>query len=585
MTRSVWSPRRLGCAVATAGALLGAAYCARSPSSALQHLHHTDPLIAAGLELAYGAPSGVAEPSGEPVTISVETGSALRELDERFASIAIDTSQLVGGRWWSRSGRVEVGRGTERVPPLDLTRAPLVRLARALSPAFLRVGGTEADHVYYAMNDAPVPPGYELVLDRDTWDALHGFTRDARLELFFTINAGPGARDPDGAWRSENAAALLAHARRSEQHVAIWELGNEVNGYWFIHGVSAQPSAARYAADLLEFRRVVERYQPHARIAGPASAYFPLVGEPVRRFLPDVLERAGSALDIVSWHYYPEQSRRCPVATRRAAPDRLLDPGALDEARRWALEIATARDRYAPAAELWLGETGQAQCGGEPGVSDRYVSGLWWLDQLGSAARQGQAVVVRQALVGADYGLLDPDTLAPRPDYYNTLLWKKLMGARVLEVRTDGQNPFVRAYAHCGRQVPGSVAVLVLNQHAHRPATFRLAPSAAELIRYELSAPDLASRDLYLEGRPLTLQRGELPPLVGSAVAPTPELITLGPASYAFFELLGAEAQACASSGPVQAHTPKSSVPSRDPLHDTAGGDTAPRATREVGSF
>ncbi|MGA2612961.1 MAG: hypothetical protein ABSG38_05870 [Spirochaetia bacterium] len=39
----------------------------------------------------------------------------------------------------------------------------------------------------------------------------------------------------------------------------------------------------------------------------------------------------------------------------------------------------------------------------------------------------------RQSLVGSDYGLLDQNSFAPRPDYYASFLWKRLMGNRVFK--------------------------------------------------------------------------------------------------------------------------------------------------------
>ena len=89
------------------------------------------------------------------------------------------------------------------------------------------------------------------------------------------------------------------------------------------------------------------------------------------------------------------------------------------------------RDQYAPGKPVWIGETGGAQFGGEPGISDAYLGGLWWLDELGLAARSGVEVVVRQTLSGSNYGLIDDKTLVPRPDYWNSWLWKRLMGQEV----------------------------------------------------------------------------------------------------------------------------------------------------------
>jgi heparanase 1 len=520
-----------------------------------------DAWMSAGLDLLVGKPAQRPPAPSTRVRLSLDERAPLRVLDERFLSVAIDTSQLVGGRWWSPSGHVELGQGSERVAPLDLRNPELVRLAAALAPAYLRVGGTEADRVYYDLDanehrsGSGAPPD-EDPLDAPTWDALASFVSQAGLDLVFTVNAGPHARGLGGAWQRDNAEVLLRYARAHGPPVRVWELGNEVNAYWFMHGLRHQPSGQEYGADLIEFRRLVKEYFPNALVAGPGSAYFPRLGEPLPGsldFLPRVLERAGNALDIVSWHYYPQQSRRCPIATRRARVGHVLDADELDEIEHWSSLVREQRDRLAPSAELWLGETGGAQCGGEPGFSDRFASGLWWLDELGKAALEGQAVVVRQTLIGSDYGLLNAGTLAPRPDYLNSLLWKHWMGPAVLGVRRSGNEPSLRTYAHCSPRQPGTAVLLALNVDRTRPVSFELGGGIARAVRFDFGAPALDSKALFWNGRPLSLAAPSasgsiFPDLEGQVVENPSEPLAIAPASYSFFELSGPIAAVCAKS-------------------------------------
>lgn len=559
---------RRGTATLASVVVLGALAWTWRPA-VVQHLGLADPLVSAGMRLAYGSAPVTPELSGEPPLVSVELGGAVHELDARFLSVALDTSQIVGGRWWSRSGAVEIGRGARRTAPFDLTRPELVSLARALGPAYLRVGGTEADHVYYdverravgnddeARKDEVSPrelaPGFELALTAPTWDTLADFADTAGLDLMFTLNAGPGTRSRDGAWNGGNAEALLAYAHARGDRVPVWELGNEVNGYWFIHGLEQRVSGAQYAADIARARRAVRRWYPDARIAGPGSLYWPTVGEPLRPvfgMLEEFLEhgaRAAEPADIISWHFYPQQSRRCPVATRRASREQLLEPNHLDEVGRWANELTALRDRHAPQAEVWLGETGNAQCGGEPGVSDRFVASLWWLDELGLAARRGQAVVVRQTLAGSEYGLLDDATLEPRPDYFASLLWKQLMGSTVLEVRAEG-NPYLRVYAHCAANAaePGAAVILAINTSTEREASLRVPEAATRGLAHRLSAPSLDSRTLWLEGQPLAAPGGVVPALRGTAIDVEDGVLRVAPTSAGFFVLDAGAVPACA---------------------------------------
>src|SRR5450432_1163625 len=83
-----------------------------------------------------------------------------------------------------------------------------------------------------------------------------------------------------------------------------------------------------------------------------------------------------------------------------------------------------------------------------------------YLDQLGRLAKAGVQVVMHNTLAASDYGLLDQRTLAPRPNYWGALLWRQLMGTTVLESGVPIQ-PGLHVYAHCRREAPDGVTLLV----------------------------------------------------------------------------------------------------------------------------
>jgi hypothetical protein len=146
----------------------------------------------------------------------------------------------------------------------------------------------------------------------------------------------------------------------------------------------------------------------------------------------------------------------------------MFDPATLDEIDTWAGQVEAQRDAHAAGKPVWLGETGNAQCGGEPGLSNAFAGGFWWLDELARVARRGEPVIVRQTLSGSDYGLLDDATLAPRPDYWISVLWRRLVGTRALDVSVSPPDPLARIYAHCTRPdapgyAPGAVTFVVIN--------------------------------------------------------------------------------------------------------------------------
>jgi heparanase 1 len=289
--------------------------------------------------------------------------------------------------------------------------------------------------------------------------------------------------------------------------VFAWELGNEVNGYRFVLGTGAV-TAQTYADDYARLAALVARVTPQAKVVGPASAFWPVIGE-VAPVLPEVVTRLGAQLETVSWHYYPQESRRCPAHVRLAGPEVMQHADALDDMGHWARQVGEVLARASPNAESWVSETGNAQCGGEPGVSDRAAGTWWWLDTLGQMAANGQSLVIRQTLSGSNYGLLDDLTLEPRPDYWATVLWKRLMGPTVLRARSTAAG--VRAWAHCGRA--GGVAVLVLNLEK---ATSTVTLPASTGRAFVLGAEALDSATLTLDGEPLALAAdGSLPAMPG----------------------------------------------------------------------
>jgi heparanase 1 len=487
--------------------------------------------------LALGACSG----DSTDVTVHVATDRAVAAVDERFLSVAVDTAQLVGGEWWDPAGSAN---GMQPVPPFDFTRPRLHTLATALQPFYLRIGGTDADRTVYALGPNPAGPPVapdRWVLTQTEWDGAVDFARMLDASIVFTLNAGPAHRDAQGRWLPDGSQTLLTTAAASNAPVAAWELGNEINGYPVTFMTTV--SAATYAGDLARARTTLDAVIPGARLAGPSSAYWPIVGE-LGGLLPNALAQGGSSLDVVTWHYYPQQGRRCPVTVRKAGLTTLLDPDALDEIDRWSQDVESAAASGAPQAKVWLGETGNAQCGGEPGVSDVWASSLWWADQLGKLARRGTQLVVRQSLTGANYGLLDEPTLDPRPDYFTSVLWKRLVGTRVLDVPALAV-PTVRAYAHCATALAGAPAgavTVVLVNLADAPTRVAVDLPGDQAV-WTLDAAALDSATARLNGMDLAVaDDGTLPAMPS---APTHGPLTLPPWSVTFALAAHAAAPAC----------------------------------------
>ena len=73
--------------------------------------------------------------------MNVDVNNVVTELPETYLSVSIDSSQLVGSKFWSTPEK-----------PFNFTRPKLITLAKSLAPAILRVGGTDGDKVLFFLN-------------------------------------------------------------------------------------------------------------------------------------------------------------------------------------------------------------------------------------------------------------------------------------------------------------------------------------------------------------------------------------------------------------------------------------------------
>jgi heparanase 1 len=237
---------------------------------------------------------------------------------------------------------------------------------------------------------------------------------------------------------------------------------------------------------------------------------------------------------------------------------------------------------------LSLGETSSFWGGGAVGISDRFVAGFTWLDKLGLAALRGWGSVFRQTFIGGvvppfslNYALVRQN-LTPNPDFFNSVLFKRLVGAEVLrtkQVQSGGVDPLMRSYAFCTRPVPsdslpaqyvveGSVTVMWLSLHQDTSVTLQLEGSGSgPRLEYTMSSAsqtgnwqtDMASYITRLNGVALELDAatGHLPRMPPRVVTNGASSLTLAPLTYGFVVLPHAQAPACGFKKPsVAANAP-----------------------------
>jgi heparanase len=120
------------------------------------------------------------------------------------------------------------------------------------------------------------------------------------------------------------------------------------------------------------------------------------------------------------------------------------------------------------------------------------------------------------------------------------LLWRRLMGTTVLDPQI-ASTPNLYAYAHCLRNHPHGVALLVINADKQQVREITLVPEAE---RYTLSAHQLQDKAVQLNGKTLELNSdGDIPAFVGERTRTGS--ISVAPASITFLAIPDANNSSC----------------------------------------
>lgn len=498
----------------------------------------------------------------QSVALAPKKMPAIGTIDARFQSYNIEMLEVTGGRFWAPyKAEAAAPADTQQATPggmpaslyryrapIDLSNPRLRMLAAALGPAYLRVSGTWANSTYFQDNNDPPlakpPAGFNGVLTRAQWRGVIDFSRAVNAELVTSFAVSQGVRDASGVWTPVEAEKLLSYTKSIGGNIAAAEFFNEPT-FASLGGAPKGYDAANYGRDFRVFHAFIKKADPGMMILGPGG-----VGEtgalgaaPGMHIIKseDILKDEGPGLDGFSYHFYGAVSKRCAMmgASGQTTPEAALSHDWLSRTDRDEAFYAALRDRYAPGKPLWLTETAEAACGGNPWASD-FIDSFRYLNQLGTLARHGVKVVLHNTLAASDYALLDETTLKPRPNYWSALLWRRLMGTTVLDAGASF-GPGLYVYAQCLRGHAGGVALLAINADRTNARALTL-PTASS--RYSLTAHNLMDSAVLLNGVELQLTAvGDLPPLNG---APQPAgKASLPAASITFFAIPEAHNRAC----------------------------------------
>ncbi|XP_077992425.1 heparanase-like isoform X1 [Glandiceps talaboti] len=485
--------------------------------------------------------------------VDVNTDTVLRTVSDKFLSVAIDAFMI----------RFHYNN-------LNFSSPRLLTLAKALTPGYLRVSGTAADFLTFnesVSTDVNVWNGeygnsQNFTMTVEDWDAINGFARKAGWDMIFGLNV---LIRRDNHWDPRNALKLFNYSIQKGYQLN-WELGNEPNLFPKKANFTIKPS--ELGRDFITLRNLLNGMKEfrNSLIFGPDTTRPSLqetgedgqVGTTVLEFIDEFVASSGNTTNATTWHHYYLCSKPSTVESFIDVNNFLLLPKQIKA-------VTEVVNRHRPGSAVWLGETGTTCSTGTSLLSKTYVAGFMWMDKLGIAASLGLDVVVRQTFYGGEQGLLEED-FTPLPDYWLSVLYKRLVGQIVLSVKTaieihgkwmeSGEADLVRVYAHCSRPnglyPPGSVTVFMLSLVQNKTATIYLTGgiSYTPVDEYVLTAhagDSLNTSRVDLNGKELKLIDDHTLPALSPHRMETGNPLKLPPLSMAFYVLPNAQAKACMS--------------------------------------
>ena len=516
-------------------------------------------------------------PHHHRITIQ-QTSSPICRLDKRFLSFSLDTLEL-----------------KRKLRCFPLASPKINNLVRALSPAYIRIGGTPQDFLMFSdENDKKAGLQYsernnnenkvdaqkqqkerqhpdrnfpnlnlqrnpniqnlniansknpnrncmpsfenfaqmkEFRYTRGEFQELFNFTQRNNLRLIFGLN-GLKNRDEQGNWNPNKATKSIL---REYSDRVDWEIGNEPNRF-NKYGKKSVVKPRQLARDKNNLRAMLNNAQ--------AMIYGPDIAKPSHKAL-NYLKKflmGRPSIDAITYHLY-EMHRTVATLNQFMNPMYAMK---IKEEMGWIDSIVKSTP-LANTTDIWVGETGSASGGGATGLSDTFVSGFHYLSKVGLAAEFCHKVVIRQSLYGGYYGMLDPITHDPLPDYWITVLFKRLINNIVLssaEVTTT-KDQFFRTHVYCSRQNGADVVVSFVNMKRKRDYTFTLDGFGDHIIKkYVFTSPnDLQSKSIYLNNVLLKLSDDHNLPAMNGIRVKQPVFIPR--ASYGFLVVKNIQADAC----------------------------------------
>ncbi|KAA8583812.1 hypothetical protein FQN60_015020, partial [Etheostoma spectabile] len=434
-------------------------------------------------------------------------------------------------------------------------------------------------------------------------DKLYNFADCAGLHLILGLNALH--RNPDNSWNTSSTLSLLKYgAGKNVLHL----LFAEPNAYRSMVGRAV--NSTQLAQDYTKLRTLLQsvRYYHRAHLYGPNA------GRPRKNaiLLLDGLideqwtQRKGRMQKISGEKRRSERMKRRELEYPQVTGDTFNDgvheecwlccrcsyvatvehfnlypdiyymdgrvnkvedflkTRLLDTLTEQITKVTKVVNTHTPGKKVWLGGLGPAWAGGISNLSDTYAAGFLWVNALGMAAVQGIDVVLRHSFFDYGYTHLVDQNFNPLPDYWFSLVFKRLVGPRVLAVQVAGlqRKPQpgrvirdkLRIYAHCTsyynhNYVRGSITIYIINLHRSRKKIKLAGTLRNNTVHQYLLQPygtdGLRAKYVQLNGEKLLMVDNEKFPELKPKTLRAGRTIAMPPMTIGFYVIKNINAYAC----------------------------------------
>ena len=480
---------------------------------------------------------------------AVENLKTLRTINPQLLSYNVEMTEVTGGTFWKAYTPEQIA-GTEGFPlisfgksdemhqwydPIDSTNPRLMKLAKELGKCWIRVSGTWSTKTYYDFDghtNGVAPEGFDSVLTKDQWTNLLDFVKAVDGNLLISVANCDGIHAANEPWNPEQAKLIFDFSKEYGVPIEAVEFMNEPNLLAY-SGAPKDYTFEDFIRDQDIFTKWVHENYPECLVVGPCSVGCGKMGKidtekglmkklTSSMSTDKLLNGSKEKMDVYSYHYYNGVSGRITTLPFiHWSPSKAHSEGYLDAAPYTAKANVPYRDKYAPGAEMWVTESGDAGGGGCEWAST-YLDVFRTLNELGTFPTITDGVIFHNTLASSDYGWLKHGTFEPRPNYFAVLLWSRLMGTTVYDSEIAIQEG-AHVFCHSRKDGKDGCVYLVINNSLTDTTKVEL---PKEALRYTLCGNgNVRNTSIYLNGTKLELgANDELPAMEGVKASGTIEL-------------------------------------------------------------